>query len=210
MRKLVLLLVPILLTLAGCTSASTHAAGTHSAKNPGGTAEVRSTGDLIRLMRQTTSFDYEPYASPRVMLKDVDIALVGTVVSVKPALIADELDGRGAVIVGLRPREIWKDDPARSGKIVYYYFQRPKNLGIGTYQKGLPAGTEVSLFGFNAAKLVKFTQGDPGHASYAPAPQGHLISDHDTGLVNVWAEDVASSGWKNIHSVANLKAAIGK
>ncbi|GAA2431556.1 hypothetical protein GCM10010191_51710 [Actinomadura vinacea] len=161
-------------------------------------------------MRKTTSFEYEPYASPRAMLKHVDIALVGTVVSVKPALIADELDGQGAVIVGLRPREMWKDAPARSGEVVYYYFDRPKNLAIGVYQRGLPVGTEISLFGFDAAKLVRFAQGDPGHRTYTPVPQGHLISGHDTGLVNVWAEDIASSGWKNIRSVADLKAAIGK
>jgi hypothetical protein len=58
--------------------------------------------------------------------------------------------------------------------------------------------------------MVKFAQGDPGHTTYTPAPQGLFISGRDTGLVNVWAEDVTSNGWKKIHSVADLEAAIGK
>jgi hypothetical protein len=207
MRKLVLLCIPILLALVGCTSAPTNTAGANSAKKA---THVHSTGDLVRLMRQTTSYEYEPYASPRAMLKDVDIALVGTVVSIKSALIADELNGQGAVIIGLQPRKIWKDDTARSGEVVYYYIQRPKNLGAAVYQRGLPAGTEVALFGFDAAKLVKFTQGDPGHTTYTPAPQGFLISGSDRGLVNVWAEGIESSGWKDIRSMADLEAAVGK
>lgn len=211
MRKLALLCVPVLLALASCssTSADTSAksAGGHSAEKAAG---VHSTGDLVRLMRQTTSFEYDPYATPRAMLKDVDIALVGTVVSVRPAIIDDELDGQGAVIVGLQPREIWKDDGGRSGKVVFYYFQRPKNLGISVYQRGLPVGTEVSLFGFDAANLVKFAHGGLGHTTYAPAPQGHLITDGGTGLVNVWAEDHHTDSWKNIRNVADLKAALGK
>lgn len=215
MRKLALLCVPVLLALASCSSTSADTAADTAAKNAGGhsaekAADVHSTSDLVRLMRQTTSFEYDPYATPRAMLKDVDIALVGTVASVRPAIIDDELDGQGAVIVGLQPREIWKDDSGRSGKVVYYYFQRPKNLGISVYQRGLPIGTEVSLFGFDAANLVKFAHGGLGHTTYAPAPQGHLITAGSTGLVNVWAEDAHSDSWKNIHSVADLKAALGK
>lgn len=232
MRKLALLCAPVLLALASCSSAPQTTAADQAAAKPGAAAQpgaaaksgaaakpdkagenpadVRDTGDLVRLMRLTTHYEYEPYASPRAMLKKVDVALVGTVVSVKPALIADELDGQGAIIVGLRPKEIWKDDSGRTGDVVHYYIQRPKNLGADVYRAGLPTGTEVALFGFDAANLAKFSKGDPGGKTYAAAPQGLMIADRDAELINVWGAEGESAPWKKIHTVKDLKAAIGK
>ncbi len=202
MCKLVLVVgLAAVLVLAGCSS------GTSDTEAD---VKVNSTEDLIELMRDSVQFEYEPYATPKAMLDGVDVALVGDVVSVDSALQElEEGPPIGAVVVGLEPREIWKDDPSRSGDVVFYWFSRPTNLDISLYRKGLPVGTEVVLFGQDATGRVTFAEGDPGTTMYDPWPQGLFIPAGENRLVNVWAEDIASSDWPEISNVEDLRAALG-
>lgn len=208
MRKLVAA-ASMAIVLAGCSSGG---AGGDDANTGAGDVDIDSTADLVELMRKTTSFEYDPYPTPGDMLEAVDIALVGEVVSVDPALQEmEEGPPIGAVLVGLQPSELWKDDAAQSGDVVYYWFTRPTNLDIGLYQEGLPEGTEVVLFGHDATDNVSFTDSGVKLDNYYSAdPQGYFIEEAEDRLVNVWAADIASSEWGGISNIDDLRTSLGK
>lgn len=174
--------------------------------------EVHSTTDLVKLLRQTASYNYEPYDSPTAMLNTVDIALVGRVASVDPAMLNGEMEDHGAVVVGLDPTEVWKDDPNQSGEVVHFYFPRPKNVDIELYREGLPTGTQVVLFGTAITDDIEsFAEGDPGGIVYAPDPQGYYIANAEDRLVSIWAEEITTNEhWPNIDSIDDLREAIGR
>lgn len=182
------LVVSIVLTLAGCSSAET----TENLPLPGVAA------------------DYDPYPNPRVMLRAVDVAIVGDIVSVDPALLAGETEPEGAAIVGVQPREVWKDDPTRATDIVYFELYRPREYEIGRYRDALPTGTEIALFGGHIPEPMDYIEGDPGDLVYGPAPQGLFISDPTAQAAHIWSEDLGPADWPGIHDLADLRAALGK
>lgn len=202
MFKVSVVVLLLMLTAACGSESDTASSGPH----------VRSTADLVKLLRQTQSFDYDPYPTPTAMLSAVDIALVGTVASVDAAMLNGEGENLGAVVVGLEPTEMWKDDPNRSGDVIHFYFSRPTNLDIELYRDGLPTGTQVVLFaGAVTDDIDSFAEGDPGGIVYGPTPQGYYIANADDRLVNIWADDITTSGdWPNIDSIADLREAIGR
>lgn len=169
-------------------------------------SRIYSTTEFVQMIRSTVSYSYIPYADPTAMLKAVDVAAVGSVVSVEPALIADPMENYGAVLVGLRPIEMWKEDPSRTGDVVYFYFERPTNLEVSPYREGLPIDAEVAFFGFDWTDEVTFAEGDPGGRVYVAAPQGLFVPEGDERLLNVWGDD----HWPEIITIDDLRAALGK
>jgi len=167
-----------------------------------------SVSDIVQVMRDTVSYSYVAYENPEEMLKAVDLAAVGTISSIEPAMVADELDGQGAVIVGIRVEEFWKDDPDRVGDTVYFWFLRPKEADIDEYRKSLPVGTELTMFGFDTAGRVKFSSGAPEATVYEPAPQGLWLPGKGTTLVNVWGSETRGPGWRGVDSLRNLRGAL--
>ncbi len=203
MRKSILASLLILVVGLGCSSepASPSTAGPPTAS---------SVGELVSLLQQTTSYSFIAYPNPAAMLREVDLAVVGTVSSVDAAMIADELDGQGAVIVGLETTEVWKDDPDRTGEIVYYWFHRPKDFDVGMYRAALPLGTEVVLFGFDMNSRTRFSSGAPNATVYDPAPQGLYLPVQGDGLVNVWGEHIEDADWAGIRTVEDLRKAVAQ
>ncbi len=200
-------ILPALLILVGCIGCTSEpAAGRSSAGQP----SASSVGELVSLLQQTTSYSFIAYPDPAAMLQDVDLAVVGAVTSVDAAMVADELDGQGAVIVGLETTEVWKDDPERAKGPVYFWFLRPKEFDIGMYREALPPGTEVILFGWEVADRVKFSSGAPDATIYDAAPQGLYLPVPADGLVNVWGEDIKDADWAGINTVGDLRKALGQ
>lgn len=177
---------------------ATAMAGCSTATGTGGGNDAAVTADGIELMRDTVSFEYESYDTPDDMLKDVDMALIGEVISVDLAFEDMEPEPSGVVIVRLRPTEVWKNGPSRSGD-VYYYFYRPNNVGVDPYRKALSEGTRVVLFGNDAtadpppdgeghdAEPVEFAESNVEFDTiYSANPQGLFIETPEDRLVNVW------------------------
>lgn len=198
MRAKVVLAGVILATLtAGCSSAPTAEPAAAPAKKP----------EIVQLLRQTMHYEYTPFATPRAMRDAVDVALVGTVEEISLAVVQDELNGQGALIVALRPSEVWKGKPAKRGDLVYFALPRPKNLGLDVYSTALPKGSQVALFGEHHPPATTFTSGDPGVTTYIPVPQG-LFLYSPRGLENVWAEEAPAGEWADTVTLAGLRAAV--
>src|SRR4029453_8410773 len=107
------------------------------ASNGADSTEAAARPEIVQMLRQTASYEYTPYASPRAMRDAVDVAVVGTVDHVAAAVVRDELNGQGALVVALRPTEVWKGMPeTRSGLV--YFVARPNNIGVGVYRTALP------------------------------------------------------------------------
>ena len=182
--------------LAGCSTGS-----------PERDVEAASPG-FVEMLRVTSSYSYIPYADPKAMLDGVDVAFVGTVQNLSTAVVADELDGQGALLVGLKPAELWKGTPETKDGLVYISLPRPKNVDLSTYEAAVPIGTEFVVFGLDHPPSTRFATGDPGVTAYVPEPQGLYVADPPSKLINVWADDVTSSEWANIDSVDDLRAAV--
>ena len=196
MRAFATVACVVLATLtAGC--AANEADSADAAANPG----------IVQMLRQTVSYEYTPYASPRAMRKAVDVAVVGTVDHIAAAVIRDELDGQGALVIALRPTEIWKGVPETRSGLVYFVVPRPKNVGVDVYRTALPKGSRIAMFGVDHPPATDFATGDPGVTAYVPVPQG-LFLYGSAGLENVWAEEAASGGWVGTGSLAGLRAAV--
>lgn len=164
--------------------------------------------DALDLMRKTVSHGYSPYHTPREMFLDADVALVGEVESVDVALIEDPEEKQGAVIVGLRPVEEWKGTDGAHGDAVYYWFDRPTDLGAATYREVLPQGTTVVLFALDAATSsdVRFATQVPDKV-FAPLPQGMFLADTSGEIESVWADDEYATSW-NIQTVDDIRRLI--
>ncbi|MBW1595633.1 hypothetical protein [Streptomyces sp. JJ38] len=192
--------VATIVVLAGCS-----ADGSNS-------VDVNSTKDLVDLLQRTTHFDYNVIDTPANLLDVADIAVVGEVVSVDSAL-QDKGSGPpvGAVIVGLRAVETWKDGPSINGNTVYYWFNRPTEVDISHYQNGLPLGTRIVLFAHEdtGVKLIESTA--EFDTLYSAHPQGHIIESEDNHTVNVWAsENENLPEWEGLDTVAELRQATNR
>ncbi len=181
--------------LAGCSSGARE-------------AEVAGTRpDFVQMLRQTSSYSYVPYVDPGAMLDGVDVVFVGTVQDLSTAVVADELDGQGALLVGLRPEEVWKGSPDTKDGLVYVSLPRPKNVELSTYEAALPAGTEFVVFGIVHPPSTRFSSGGPGVTAYVPEAQGLYVAERPSKLTNVWADDITSSEWAGLDSIEDLRKA---
>lgn len=166
-----------------------------------------SPASVINLLRDTVHFNHIPYADPSAMRRAVDIAVVGEVSSVEPAVLADEFQGQNVVVIGIAPLETWKA-PAGSAKTVYFWFHRPRSTEISFYQQALPAGTKLALFGFDTSASRKFTSGSPPSTAYEPAPQGLYLPTANSRIANVWGQEgVSSRAWQSLDTFEELRAA---
>jgi hypothetical protein len=152
------------------------------------------------------SYEFAPYAGPAEMLDHSTVAVVGRVHHLQTAIVRDELDGRGALIVAIEPTEEWKGNAQAADGLVYFAVPRPKNLGLEAYEQAVPAGTEVVLFGGIHGPATDFASGDPGVTTYVPNPQGLFFAQRGSGLENVWAEDLMHE-WGDVHDLGSLRNA---
>jgi hypothetical protein len=190
-----------------CVVLATLTAG--CASNGADSTEAAARPEIVQMLRQTASYEYTPYASPRAMRDAVDVAVVGTVDHVAAAVVRDELNGQGALVVALRPTEVWKGMPETRSGLVYFVVPRPNNRGVGVYRTALPKGSQVAMFGVDHPPATDFTTGDPGVTTYIPVPQG-LFLYGPAGLENVWAEEAVGGDWADTHSLAGLRATVLK
>lgn len=158
---------------------------------------------LVMHLRDTSSARYEPFGATKDMLADADVAIMGEVVSVDLAMIRNEFDGQGGVVVGLRPLESWKEAKGEPSELTYFVVRRAKNVGVEPFRAGLPVGHRVAIFGY--VSDVQFVEGDPGQPVLEPAPQG-LFIETDAGLENVYAP--GADGWPEIKTMNDLAASI--
>ena len=169
-------------------------------------SEARSTNSVVRLIRDTSSARFEPYSTPTDMLEAVQLVLVGHVVSVEAAVLKDEFDGQGAIVVGLEPEEVWKSsEKSASSTVTYYMFPRPKNIGVEKYRDGLESSNRVVIFA--DVSDVAFLEGGPpkDKRTYETAWQGMFI-EADGRLINV--RESGEEGWPDIYSFEELRTAI--
>lgn len=187
-------------TLTGCSGTLDDRSGTSAMES------LANRPELIELLRATVSYAYVPFPSPAAQLVEADVALVGKVVSVEGTLLAAELEPRGAVIVGLRPVDVWKENRAATGEVVYYWFDRPKNLDESIYQEALPIGTPVVMFGVDSS-LSDENLTTKQRIVYTPLPQGLYLPTPDGSIENVWGHEEQPLAWRGLTTVALLKAA---
>lgn len=140
------------------------------------------------------------------MLEAVQLVLVGHVVSVEAAVLKDEFDGQGAIVVGLEPEEVWKSsEKSASSTVTYYMFPRPKNIGVEKYRDGLESSNRVVIFA--DVSDVAFLEGGPpkDKRTYETAWQGMFI-EADGRLINV--RESGEEGWPDIDSFEELRTAV--
>jgi hypothetical protein len=163
--------------------------------------------ELVQFLRMTSAFDYEPYPSPEAMRTAADIAILGRVDQVRAASVRMFPENTGGVVVALGVEEQWKaDSTRRSSEFVYFLIHRPTNIGIGAYQRALPEGTRIALFGFHST--FDLAEGDPGDVVYDPAPQGLILEVAPDSAVNVWGHDIGTPQWSGIDTIDKLGAAM--
>jgi len=203
------------LLTAGCgttTSAQSHApseahaaASVHADNHAAASVHADNPAELADFIRATVHYDYEPVKSPAVLRKQADVAVVGTVASVDSALQKTDAENTGVVLVSLKVEETWKRDAAGEAGLVTYVIPRPTNIDAGVYRDALPVGTRIALFGTHAVESLLTEK--PVGVVYDPAPQGLIFETGPGRAVNVWGEEASATGWRNVHSIAELRSA---
>lgn len=194
--------IAVLFGVGACSNEKTHA--TSQANSPvADSGRADPSAALVAHLRDTSSARYEPFETPKDMLSDADVAIMGEVVSVELAMIRNEFDGQGGVVVGVRPLEVWKEAKGEPAELTYFVVRRAKNVGVEPFRAGLPVGHNVAIFGYTSD--VQFIEGDPGQPILEPAPQG-LFIETDAGLANVYAP--GDDGWPEIKTMKDLAASI--
>ena len=196
--------IAALLALLGCSPTTLPRGSTQ------GPFAERSPLDALTLLRNTVSFSYTGLASPAELLQVSDVALVGEITSVDAALLKTEMEPHGAVIVGLTPTEVWKDEYAPS-ETVYYWFDRPKNLNAAVYREALPLGTEVVLFAdrngtFDSARFL----GKVPAQILSPYPQGLFLATGAGTIESVWADMDDWPEWSTVSTLDDLRTSLGE
>lgn len=195
-------LVLVLLLLSACSMNAT----THDGRS--GQAQAASPGPgLTSLLRATTSFDFEPAETPQELEDRVDVAVVGSVQSIKPVLLRNEGEHTGGVILTLEVEDSWKP-PSAGTNVVNVVLHWPKNLGLGAFKQDLPEGSRVAFFGYEVDLPV---DGEAGSlVLHDPDPQGLMLETPDGGLVNVWGEEgTHDDAWEHLTSLDALAEVLG-
>lgn len=135
------------------------------------------------------------------MLDHSTVAVVGRVHHLQTAIVRDEVDGRGALIVAIDPTEEWKGNAQAADGLVYFAVPRPKNLGLETYEQAMPAGTRIVFFGGIHEPATDFASGDPGVTTYVPDRKAcslpSRVQDLRTcGPRNLRTNGATSTTWK--------------
>jgi hypothetical protein len=189
---------------AGC-GASQQAGPSASGRHEHSTVHADNPQEIVDFIRNTVHYDYEPVQSPAVLRRQSDIAVLGTISSVDSALQKTDAEDTGAVLVTLQVQETWKRDRAVPGATVTYVIPRPTNVAASVYEQALPVGTRVALFGTHAVETL-LTE-EPVGQVYDAAPQGLIFETGPGRAVNVWGDEASASGWKDVHSISDLRAA---
>ena len=168
--------------------------------------------NFVNVLRETTSFDFDPLPSPEALRSAVDFAGSGHIYSVQSALI-DEPAGpdTGAVVIGVQSEEVWKTDGAKADSGVFYFVvRRPTNVSADVFAQSLVDGTRVALFG--DVSTLSFSEGSPTGVVYSPAPQGLIIETGaaSLGTDNVWGGEVNENypGWVGATTIEGIRAAL--
>lgn len=162
----------------------------------------------FEFIRSTVSFDFSPAASPAAVEENVDLALSGEVTALEPALIQDDVEQIGAVLVSLKPQSVWKADGTATPSQVQFLLRRPTNVGVGQFEAELPVGSQMALLGYTSNLKVV---GRPTSAGpvFEPDPQGFLVESQSGGLVNVWGEDESQTdAWERVETLDALDRAL--
>lgn len=212
--KSALILAVSILALASC-SQDTSKADHHAGTSPQSSSHDEDA--FAHLLQTVTSFDFEPFKSPRDLLDAADIVVRGHVTSVADG--RSEGDPKGApshfVVVGLTPDEMFKTDAGRTGKLVYFEVERPDNFSASTYQEALPKGSSILLFGFNHDKGTyqpvqdNYAGREVGSTIYAPSPQGlfQLTTDQSLVPAMVTTDDLGTA-WADTLNMADMRRAL--
>jgi hypothetical protein len=159
---------------------------------------------LVKLLRQTVSYDYEPFKSPSSMRDAAPIVVLGQVDSVEAGLIDGGDEPLGVILITLNVKESWKakSEPSR----VTFAVRRPKNLDAAKYRDALPVGSRVVLFGDDTGQ--RLTEGASDGPLYEPLAQGLLLETAEGSLVNVWGADVTSDQWVGLDTINELRSSL--
>jgi hypothetical protein len=204
LRATVLIVTAALASACSADAVTTGAGHADHYDAPGIVAAADNPAELADFIRATVSYDFEPVANPGLLRQKSDVAVLGRVAAVEDALLKTDAEDMGGVLISLNVDEVWKDDPARQTELVHYVIPRPTNIDVALYRDALPVGTRVALFGYHTVETLVL--GQPLDVVYDPAPQGLIFESGPGRAVNVWGEEVTSSGWRNIHDIDDLRA----
>lgn len=210
-RKIAMMLVILLFGAVALVSCGTDKPEASQAQGPSVSESSGSTEKMVKFLRSTVSYDFEPVASPRILLDDVDVAMMGTVSSVDAVLIEDDAENTGGILVSLDSVEIWRSLSDVGNGHVEFLLRRPTNVDVGMYQDGLEQGTVVVLFGYRSSlPIVDRDSTRPDF--YEPDPQGFMVETAEGELLNVWHEE-GSGAWEGLTSldalVSSLEVRVG-
>jgi len=158
--------------------------------------------------------NFEPYTPVR-LASESNIAIYGSVKSVEDGRVYGSGDiAMKNVVIGIDPTDVIKDDPARTGDLVYVELSRvDDDSSLDKIDDALPIGTQVALFGWPADDPGFEIDGDPnagredGSSVYSPLAQGLWFETAD-GLANVLTPSQTSSGaWAGVDSWTALEEA---
>jgi hypothetical protein len=158
--------------------------------------------------------DFEPFTPTRVASEST-LIVFGAVESVEDGRVYNSggIEMRN-VVIGINPTDVVKEDPQRSGSLVYVELSRRDDSSVDRIAHSLPNGTRVALFGYPADDPGFEVNGDPsagrqeGSSVYAPLAQG-LWFDGPDGFKNVLSPSETDDGaWADVDSWTALKDAI--
>lgn len=167
---------------------------------------------FLDLVRRTSQFDFQPFASPAALLADSNVVFRGLVVSVADGRVGGEPENY-SIAIRVRPTERWKGGQASSSEDVYLEVPRPENVPASQYADLLPVGTELVAFAYDAKNalltpIVDAERGRPAGAPiYSPSPQGFFLVSGGQ-IVSVWGDEAGppTEDWQ-VTTVAELKSA---
>lgn len=156
--------------------------------------------------------DFEPWTPHELAAQSV-IVVYGSVESINDGRVYDNGLSTHTMVIGINPSDVLKDDPGRTGDLVYLEVPNLHSDNLDDLADALPDGTEVALFGRDATDPGADVEGDPdagreaGSSVYAPFPQG-LWFQTPAGLESVLTTP-ANTGdeWAGIASWDALKRA---
>lgn len=188
------------------------AAACGGSESPSGAPTRASADEFIELTQDTQHYMFEPF-TPSQLLELSVVVVHGSVQTVREGRIHDPggvLNHQ--IVVGLKPDEILKEDPARRGNLVYIELNRPDDVSADEMAQRLPRGTEVAVFA-SPGEDPGFPVRNPnagreaGASIYLPFPQGLWMGSEEGFQSVLTSEEVSQGAWSGVDSWESLKAA---